>query len=85
METNILFYSKVMVLAWREHLVATGSYLTHFPLCLYILSLNSSKGGARNIWHRLFLHTTLNKDANPNPSNIDIIIFPRSVCKNFPK
>jgi hypothetical protein len=40
------YYSNVTVFAFKEHLVATGTYFTHLPLFLYILSLNSSKGGA---------------------------------------
>jgi len=49
------------------------------------LSLISSKGGALKTMQFLSLQTVLNKDAKPNPSNIDIIIFPLSVCKNLPK
>jgi hypothetical protein len=78
-------YSNDTVFAFKEHFVATGAYFTHLPLFLYILSLNSSKGGAWKIRQSLSLQTVLNKDAKPNPRRIDIIIFPLSVCKNLPK
>ena len=46
---------------------------------VYILSLNCSKGGARNIKQSLFLHIVLKIEANPKPNKIDIIILPVSV------
>ena len=61
------------------HFVDTGVYFTHLPLLLYILSLNCSKGGARNIKQSLFLHIVLKSEANPKPHKIDIIILPVSV------
>jgi hypothetical protein len=42
-----------------------------------------SIGGAWKIKHSFPLHTVLNNEASPNPSNMDIICLPDSVLKNL--
>ena len=52
-------------------------------LCLYVVSLNSSKGGDSNIKQFFESHDFLKMADKPNPNNIDKSILPVSVDINL--